>query len=255
MKGHFMRHLTIAAIFLTTFLLGCSSQQQHHPDISSQASAALHRMSDTISGTKAFVVHSSATMDQPIENGQLAQFTRDGNLIVARPDGLFAEVRKDNNTYKFWHKADEVTILDVNKGKYAVIKTPAPIDEMLDLLAEEHNIVIPLADLLYTDPYAVLTENVKVGSYVDQQTINDHLCHHLLFTQDNVDWQIWIDAGEVAIPRKVVITYKNDPDQPQYEAILNEWRVAGPDDLARLKPQLPTSAQRVELAELLGSDE
>ena len=27
------------------------------------------------------------------------------------------------------------------------------------------------------------------------------------FQQEVIDWQVWIDAGEVPVPRKVVITY------------------------------------------------
>ena len=77
----------------------------------------------------------------------------------------------------------------------------------------------------------------------------------LLFTQENVDWQIWIDAGEKAVPRKIVITYKNEADQPQYEAVLDDWRLATADDLARLKPALPPSAKRVDITELFGSGE
>ncbi len=46
---------------------------------------------------------------------------------------------------------------------------------------------------------------------------------HLAFVQDEIDWQIWIQAGPRPVPRKLVITYKNEPGSPQYVARLFGW--------------------------------
>jgi hypothetical protein len=249
---HINRIIAVLCLSMVGASLGCSSQ---HRDISPQADDALRKMGKTLADAPAFAVHSSATMDQRLQSGQLAQFTRDTIIVLARPDRLFAEAKRGNDLYRFWHIGKEVTILDVHRNIYATVETPAPVDEMLDCLAEKYDVVMPMADLLYSDPYKVLTENVEVGTYVDQQQIGERTCHHLLFTQQNVDWQVWIDAGEKAVPRKVVITYKNDPDEPQYEAVLDAWRPALPEDMAKLKPALPSSAKRVELGDLFGSEE
>ena len=33
-------------------------------------------------------------------------------------------------------------------------------------------------------------------------------CHHLVFIQDDIDWQIWIENSQTPLPRKMVITSK-----------------------------------------------
>jgi hypothetical protein len=41
-----------------------------------------------------------------------------------------------------------------------------------------------------------------------------------------VDWQIWIADSGKPLPRKYVITTKDDPAQPQYMVLMSNWNVA-----------------------------
>ena len=78
--------------------------------------------------------------------------------------------------------------------------------------------MLPLADFLYADPYAVLMEGVTYGRYLGIHQAAGVACHHLAFSQDTIEWQIWIDAGEKPLPRKLVISYVQEPGEPQYSA-------------------------------------
>ncbi|MCE5327503.1 MAG: DUF2092 domain-containing protein [Planctomycetaceae bacterium] len=241
-----------ASICLALVAAGCAATT--NPDIDPRADAALRRMSSTLAKAKWLKVHSVATMEQRTDSGQLAQFSRDSTVVVGRPDQMQADVRRGQQSHRIWHQGKELTILDVRQNTYATIETPQPLDDMFDFLAEQHGLVIPLDDLLYPNPYEALTERVASGAYVDRQDIGGRMCDHLLFTQDNVDWQVWIDTAEPAVPRKVVITYKEDPDRPQYEAVLDQWQFDPPADPAQFTPQVPTAARRVEIADLVGSN-
>jgi hypothetical protein len=90
-------------------------------------------------------------------------------------------------------------------------------------MAKNYGITAPLADLVISDPYTNLTQNVKSVSYVGLHEINGVKCHHLAFIQDNLDWQIWILDSGMCVPRKLVITYKMAEMVPQYTAVLSNW--------------------------------
>lgn len=75
---------------------------------------------------------------------------------------------------------------------------------------------MPLADLLSSNPYEIFMADVLAGHYVGLHKVDVHECHHLAFEQDEIDWQIWIDAGDNPVPRKLVITYTTLPSHPQY---------------------------------------
>ncbi len=223
-------------------------------NIDPRADAALQRMSKTLAEAKSFKVHVKATIEDRLQTGQLAQFSRDSLVTVDRPDRICASVRRGPDSYKIWHEGKDLTILDVAEDQYACAETPKAIGEMLDYMAEEHGLVVPCADLLYPNPYAVLTEKVTAGEFVDQQEIDGRLCDHLHFTQNNVDWQIWIDTGSQAVPRRLVITYKQDPDHPQYESTMDQWELNVPTKSSDFKPVLPASAKKVEMADLEDQD-
>ena len=85
--------------------------------------------------------------------------------------------------------------------------------------------------------------------------MNGTTCHHLAFVQDDLDWQIWIDAGERPLPRKLVIVYTSLPGAPQYAAVLSDWSFAKslPDE--RFAAQVPKEAHEVAFVAAPGARE
>src|SRR3546814_4078973 len=46
---------------------------------------------------------------------------------------------------------------------------------------------------------------------------------HVAVQAENVDFQVWVDAGEKPLLRRVVITYKTAEGEPQYRADFSDW--------------------------------
>ena len=85
------------------------------------------------------------------------------------------------------------------------------------------------ADLLSSDPYAVLTENVETGTLVGTAFVGGVECDHMAFRTEAVDWQIWISKGEPKLPMKYVITTKWVTAAPQYSLRLTDWSIGDVD--------------------------
>ena len=49
------------------------------------------------------------------------------------------------------------------------------------------------------------------------------LCDHLAFSRDDTDWQVWIEAGERPVPRKLVITSIDLPGTPQFGVVITSF--------------------------------
>ena len=115
---------------------------------------------------------------------------------------------------------------------------PGTIDAMLEDLHERFDTHQTLADFLFADPYKVFTEHVQSGTYLGLHYVGKVKCHHLAFRQATLDWQIWIDAGSQPLPRKYVITFTEQKNQPQYTAIIHRWDVNPKlsDDLFEFHP-------------------
>jgi len=193
-------------------------------------------------------------MDEVLATGQLAEFSRETRVLLRRPDRLFAEIHSGQDAWLVWYSGSDVTILDKGANTWASVEVPGCIDDMLDDLARKHGLTMPLADLLFADPYKVLTADVLSGEFVGMHQVDEVECAHLLFVQNNVDWQIWIERGEAPVPRKVVIDYKNQPGRPQFAAMLSDWNLSAATVDDQFKPVLPKDAGRVELARMLRAE-
>jgi hypothetical protein len=251
----------ISVVILLTALAGlagvsgCAEKANPCLRIDPQADAALHKMSATLSHAKSFSFQSMTTMDEPVETGQLVQFSRQIRVVAQRPDRLFVQTQMGNDAWTLWYEGTSLTLLDKVGKAYASAKVPGRIGAMLDTVAREHDLTVPLSDFLFADPYEVLTTGALTGKYIGQFEMAGAKCDQLLFTHDALDWQIWIDAGGQAVPRKIVIDYKRMPERPQFTAVFSDWNLAAPAEAAQFTPQLPKETKRVELDELLAGVE
>jgi hypothetical protein len=89
-------------------------------------------------------------------------------------------------------------------------------------------------------------ENVESGVYVGENHVGTAKCHHLALRQRLLDWQIWIEAGDKPLPRKFVITFKRQVDEPQFMALLHRWDVNPELNDSLFEFQAPPGVQKVD---------
>ncbi|MEE8583810.1 MAG: DUF2092 domain-containing protein, partial [Acidobacteriota bacterium] len=161
------------------------------------------------------------------------------------------ESRGDLVNRSAWYDGKRMTLLDRRHNVYAQIDAPPSIDATIELLVSRFDVILPLADLIYSHPYQEVIGQVESGFYAGMHQAGSFKCHHLAFRQEFVDWQIWIEAGAKPIPRKLLITFKLEEGQPQYQALITDWKepLQMPDEAFLFKA--PSGAQRVEMTEML----
>jgi hypothetical protein len=138
-------------------------------------------------------------------------------------------------------------LLDIDKNMYAS-GTPLPaVEETLDALHELFNVTIPLADLAVDDPYDALNTDVRTGSYVGEHAVRGTPCRHVAYSNDTLDWQVWIASKGEPVPRKVSISYKLEPGAPRYTAYLDDWNLNDATPAAEFEFRPPEGARRVAL--------
>lgn len=216
------------------------------PVVELRAKRILQAMGEYLKTAKAFSFHGEITHEEVLASGRKLQYSASNNVMVRRPNRIRADYRGDLRKSSFWYDGKSVTLLHTDKNLYASFSAPKEIDATVDFAMEKYGLSIPVADLVYSDPYAVLIENVESGFYEGLHMVNGVMCHHLAFTQENIDWQIWVEDGAQAVPRKLVITYKDSPGCPQYTVVLSDWdfSVRLPDILFTF--EAPVDAEQIE---------
>ncbi|MFO0838872.1 MAG: DUF2092 domain-containing protein [Phycisphaerae bacterium] len=215
--------------------------------VDARADAQLRRMTSYLSGLKSFRFKADVTYDDYLVETQKVQLAKRVTVEVQRPNRARGVVDGDVENKRYWYDGKQVTLLDVDHAQYSTADVPDTIDATLDVMADKYGMVLPLAELIAAQSYAWLTNNVQSATYVGQGRVGDAMCHHLAYEQETLDWQIWIDAGEPALPRKLLICYKQLDGCPQYEATFTNWEPSATLNDADFTATLPKDAVRVEL--------
>ena len=83
---------------------------------------------------------------------------------------------------------------------------------------------VPLARMLITTFPSELQKLSANVDYVEYNTLGATTTDHIVGSTNDVDNQVWI--AKDMLPRRIVITYKNAPDQPQFRADFSDWNLA-----------------------------
>ena len=215
--------------------------------IDPRADQLVRKMSELLASTQSFALEAEEVYDEVPEHVPRTQLANRRQVALRRPDRLAGDASGDAINRSVWYDGKTGSVLDKEQNTYATVPVPQTIDEALDAVLERTGMVIPLADFLYDDVYARLMESVQRGVYLGIHQVSGIACHHLSFEQETIDWQLWIDAGEMPLPRRLVIAYKTEDEVPQYAVTIVKWNLKAdvPEELFQFEP--PENSERIDL--------
>lgn len=194
-------------------------------DVEPAARQVLRRACAYLEALDRFSVRAETSHDEVLEAGYKLQYSRASRALVERPNRFRVESESDKGYRTIWYDGAALTILDEDLNVYARFAAPDTTDATLDVIADR-GITVPLDDVLYSNPCAGLGEDVREGFYVGLNYMDGDYRHQLLLVTDAVDVQLWVEDGDTPLIRKVVIDYREEPGEPQFEALLRDWDVA-----------------------------
>jgi hypothetical protein len=191
--------------------------------IDPQAEQYMKAACQLLKGQQAFSVHGEATVEQLFRNGRRIQRSRGVTVVLQRPDKLWGEVRSDKGHRMLHFDGKTLVINDLDDKVYGKIESPGNVEQMLTHAQDRFDVVLPLADLLYDDPCAALKTSAENAWYLGKSYFAGDYFHHILISSPEVDLQVWVSDGKQPLFRKLVLTYKNEPGEPQYGIALSDW--------------------------------
>jgi hypothetical protein len=224
------------------------AQNPGAPAVAERAEQLLKQMGEYVGSADQFTFHAEITFDHVLPSGQKLQYEAAEDVALHRPGGLYVEWSGDLGDRQLWYDGTSVTLFDPSKRFYASDSAPSDIDAMLEKVVDKLGFTPPLSDFLYRDPYQAVRGNVQFGLYLGSTQVNGRSCDALAFVEQDIDWQIWIDTGPQLTPCKLVITYKNQPSQPQFSAVFTDWNFAPRIADSVFKPQLPPGTEKIAFA-------
>ena len=179
-------------------------------------------------------------------DGERIEFGERRQILMQRPDKLRVEVeRSDGERGAVVFDGQWITAFNARENVYARVKKPGTVDQVLVYMVRDLHATLPLARMFTTAFPVDLEKRATSVTLVEECTLFDVPTDHLAVRSAEVDMQIWIARGPEPLPRRVVITYKNDPGQPEFRADLYDWKVTVKQDAAAFVFVPPAGAEQV----------
>lgn len=193
------------------------------PKVDKQADKILKQMSDYLTAMQQFSYKSKGTFEVVDKNKKLKQ-TYNSEVFVKRPNKLRVNAKNENRDASVFYDGSQFAVLGRNANMYAQADAPPTLDAALDSAREKFLMDPPGSDILYTNPYNGLMEEVTHGQLLDEEKVNGKACNHLAYKSKEVDWELWVQKGSAPLPLKYKIISKNEPERPEFVVEFSDWK-------------------------------
>jgi hypothetical protein len=238
--------VTLATFLMIAPLAPAAGAGKPGTDVAPAAAKLINETCSVLGSARSFSFHAEILFDQVLPSAVKVQFAAAMDFALQRPDEIAVDYHSDLGAKQIWYKGDMLTVFDPGKLMFATATVPNSIDAMIDQVATEKHLTIPLSDLAYTDPCEPFRKKVDYGAYIGVGDVNGTPCDHLAFSSQTADLQIWIDRSGKPLPRKIVINYRSQPGTPEYIAVLSDWKLPAEIPASRFSPELPKNAMRID---------
>jgi hypothetical protein len=244
----YMAILVMGLTVMTVPVLGAPEQSSTQSPSELQAMSILKKMSEFLAAAGRFSVTIRDGYDVVQESGQKIEFGEVRNVTVSRPDRLRIDVeRSDGQKGLVIFDGKEITIYTADHNIYATTSRQGTLDQAIKYAVDDLKIRMPLALMLLSTLPSELDKLGVSADYVETTTITDVPCDHLAArTAGGVDFQVWVAQGSEPLPRRIVITYKDENGQPQFRADLSNWNLAPDVSDALFAFTPPNGAERIQ---------
>lgn len=247
------RILTIATLATALAASYADAQTAAAPAPASSAAAvdpdavnALKKMGAYLQSLKRFSVTTQLTGERVLEDGEKLQHTASADLDVDRPDRIRAVMSSARSNREIVFDGKHVTLYTPAQKYYATASFDGNVGALIDQLRDRYGVEFPLADLFVWGTPQAPTDQFESAMFAGQDYVGSDLCDHYAFRQKDLDWQLWLTEGAHPLPRKIVITRRDDDARPQSVSVI-DWtlRPDFKDAIFTFKP--PAGAKKIDL--------
>ena len=223
---------------------------QKESKIDPYAKHVLDQMGNLLQNATAYGFKSYVSEDKVSSSGPKVKVHYGVEVALNRPNKLWVDILDDHSNRTFIYDGKNINLFFVDEHLYSQASAPATVDEMVDFLLDKYGYALPMADFVFKNPSLSLLEKVQSGYYAGLHTVKGTPCHHLVFEQENIDWQIWVEKGKFAVPRMFVITFKNEEGWPQYSAEFSDWTITNKFEEVLFIFEPPPGATEIDFLEI-----
>jgi hypothetical protein len=214
-----------------------------------RAASRLSAMTKYLASLPGYQVTCRGSYDVLQDSGQKLEFLEVRQLALQRPDRLRIMHRSGEDSGELLvFDGKHITLFDEAAGVYAQAPQPGSLDDAIVYFVRDLGMRLPLARLFTNRSAEELAQRLQRVTHIERTEVLPVPSDHIAGRVGDVDVQLWIAEGERPLPMRVVLTYAQEPGQPQYRADFVDWKTEPPraPDAFRFSP--PPGARRIVFA-------
>jgi hypothetical protein len=218
-----LRVALFAAIVLLAWPYRSDAKTAPKSTIEPSAQRLLQAAADYLKGQQSYAFSADVVYDDVEPPDFKIQIHASAQYTIQRPNMLRVDYTGDRRQANFYINGKNFVLYDRAANTYGMLQAASDIESTLNAIFDKYDFTVPLGDMVASDPYKALASHVQGAVNLGPSTVRGFATHHLVFTQSDIDWQIWIDDGSKPLIRELEITYKTLPGQPDYMATFTDW--------------------------------
>jgi hypothetical protein len=177
--------------------------------------AAAHSMSFT----------AIVTYESPSRLGFPLAYGTKSDVLLERPDKLRVITPVDGPPSEFYYDGKTMMAFAPVENLVAIADAPPSVDAMLETAYHSAAVYFPFDDVIVTDPYKDIAQDLRVAFYIGQSKIVGGTTTDIVaYDTGGVFIEAWIGT-EDKLPRMLRAIYANDPLQSRHVLLFSNWQL------------------------------
>ena len=236
--------LSLLLIFLLLATVSTNALAQA-PAVDPAATEILKRMTNYLGSLKQFSVQTQNTLEDVLDSGHRIDLDISADVIISRPNKLSSKRKGSLVDQEFYYDGKTLALYNPTYNVYATEPVPDTFEGLFMYMYESLGFAIPVSDLIYSNAFPLLMEDVNFAAVIGKTVINGVKCDHLLFSRPGVDFQVWVGEGPKPLPYKYVVTDTATSARLSISTFMSEWNVEPTVDDAQFTFVPPKGTQKI----------
>ena len=227
------------------------SLQPPTPTHAQFALGLLKRAADRLSAATSFTFKTASSIEVASPLGHMLNYFTTAEVAVQRPNKFTARKTGDGPSFDLYYDGTTFGAVDAQLGLYAQMAAPATLDALVPAVLERTGMQFPYADVLYSDVYGAVTNDLTHAYWVGKTTVDGIVCDHLAFAGPGIEWQIWLGPEKDPLPRRLAVTYLALERQPRFLVNFTDWNLKVKLSASRFEFKKPAGVKPIEFRPLM----
>jgi hypothetical protein len=223
------RKLFGGALFLWLLVASLGVKTAHaqssNPALEPKAIELLKAASNRLAAARTMSFTAVVTDESPSRLAIPLTYTTKSDVVMQRPNKLRVITLGDGPASEFYYDGKLMMAYAPAEDLVAIADAPPTIDETMEVAYHVAAIYFPFDDVLVSDPYKDIAEDLRLAFYVGQSNVVGGTKTDIVaYNTGGVFIEIWIGV-EDKLPRMLRAIYVDDPLRLRHQLELSNWKI------------------------------